>query len=198
MNNSPLYGADVSGSLFDKGVAWNLAEIQTLLSKGLGDVQIKGVSDPYVYIGQWKAMFGWHKEDLDLYSINYLHHGKPKFWYSINLTDNQKVESFMQKRFPENYKRCKEFIRHKTTMVSPKVLQEEGMKMVKGLHLPNEFMISRCAAYHSGFNFGFNIAEAVNFAAADWIPVAKKANHCRCIGDSVKIDLDYFLQNLER
>lgn len=27
MNNSPLYGADVAGSLFDKGVAWNLVEI---------------------------------------------------------------------------------------------------------------------------------------------------------------------------
>ena len=143
-------------------------------------------------------MFGWHKEDLDLYSINYLHHGKPKFWYSINLSDNTKFESFMQKRFPENYKRCKEFIRHKTTMVSPKILQEEGMKMVKGLHLPGEFMISRAAAYHSGFNFGFNIAEAVNFAAPDWIPIAKKANICRCISDSVKIDLDIFLQNLER
>lgn len=64
------------------------------------------------------------------------------------------------------------------------------MKMSKGLHLPGEFMISRCAAYHSGFNFGFNIAEAVNFAMPDWIPVAKKANICRCIADSVKIDLN--------
>ena len=88
MNNSPLYGADVAGSLFDKGVAWNLVEIQTLLKKGLDGLQIKGVSSPYVYVGQWKAMFGWHKEDLDLYSINYLHHGKPKFWYSVNMTDN--------------------------------------------------------------------------------------------------------------
>lgn len=70
--------------------------------------------------------------------------------------------------------------------------------MVKGLHLPGEFMISRAAAYHSGFNFGFNIAEAVNFAVADWIPVAKKAKHCVCIPDSVKIDLEYFLTNLDR
>jgi hypothetical protein len=30
-NSSPVYGADVSGSLFDKGIPWNLAEVKTLL-----------------------------------------------------------------------------------------------------------------------------------------------------------------------
>ena len=36
-NNSPLYGADVSGSLFDKGIPWNLGELKSLLNKGLTD-----------------------------------------------------------------------------------------------------------------------------------------------------------------
>lgn len=30
-NSSPIYGADVSGSLFDDGIPWNLAQIKTLL-----------------------------------------------------------------------------------------------------------------------------------------------------------------------
>lgn len=50
-NNSPLYGADVAGSLFDKNIPWNLQEIQTILNKGLIGQNIPGVSNPYVYVG---------------------------------------------------------------------------------------------------------------------------------------------------
>ena len=30
-NSAPVYGADVSGTMFDPGVAWNLGEIKTFL-----------------------------------------------------------------------------------------------------------------------------------------------------------------------
>ena len=54
------------------------------------------MTNPYVYVGSWKSMFGWHKEDLDLYSINYLHQGRPKFWYGVDVSDNEKFEDFMR------------------------------------------------------------------------------------------------------
>lgn len=92
------------------------------------------MTNPYVYVGSWKSMFGWHKEDMDLYSINYVHHGQSKFWYGVDLRDNEKFENFMHKAFPESLKKCDEFIRHKTTLVQPKVLMENGIRVVKNVH----------------------------------------------------------------
>lgn len=42
-----------------------------------------------------------------------------RFWYSIDMDCNSKFERFMQKKFPDNYAACKEFIRHKTFHVHP-------------------------------------------------------------------------------
>jgi jumonji domain-containing protein 2 len=81
----------------DKGVDWNLSEIKTLLSDGLEECKLSGVNLPYLYVGGWKTMFGWHKEDLDLYSINYLHYGASKFWYAIDINCNNKFEEFVKK-----------------------------------------------------------------------------------------------------
>lgn len=81
--NAPLYGADIEGTLMDKNIPWNLSELDTILTEGLSN-RLSGINVPYLYVGGWKTMFGWHKEDYDLYSINYLHYGAPKVWYSID------------------------------------------------------------------------------------------------------------------
>lgn len=39
---------------------------------------------------------------------------------------------------------------------------------------------------------GYNCAEAVNFACKNWVDLGVKAGVCRCIKDSVKIDMNQF------
>ena len=43
-----------------------------------------------------------------------------------------------------------------------------------------EFIVLNGAAYHSGFNLGFNCAEAVNFATPEWVTLGRNATRCTC------------------
>jgi len=80
---SPIYGADISGTLTDERVdGWNINCLGSILDllEAEDEIEIAGVNSPYLYFGMWKTTFCWHTEDKDLYSINYLHFGMPKTW----------------------------------------------------------------------------------------------------------------------
>ncbi|KAF9930839.1 Lysine-specific demethylase 4B [Linnemannia zychae] len=193
----PMYGADMSGSLFDdRTTSWNTQHLGDLLCKI--DQNLPGVNTPYLYFGMWKATFAWHVEDMDLYSINYLHFGAPKQWYCIRPENSSRFERIAQGIFSSDYKNCPQFLRHKTYLLSPTKLAADGVPVNRLVQHEGEFVLTFPFAYHSGYNLGFNCAESINFALDDWIPIGQKAESCRCISDAVQIDVDAIFRSASK
>jgi len=198
---SSLYGADMDGSLFhdNDDCTWNLSKLQSCLQLLLMDQQgdraggIPGVTTPYLYYGMWASVFCAHTEDMNLLSINYLHAGAPKVWYAVaEGEDSRRFENLMESNYHHAKKKCPEYLRHKRSLVSPAILRKAGIPYTRTVQYPGDFIITFPGSYHSGFNAGFNIAEATNFATPEWIPYGKTAKVCNCRPDSVRMDVHKF------
>ncbi|XP_061681244.1 lysine-specific demethylase 4B [Syngnathoides biaculeatus] len=197
---SPLYGADVSGSIYDEGIQeWNIGHLNTLLDMVEQEcgIVIEGVNTPYLYFGMWKTTFAWHTEDMDLYSINYLHFGQSKSWYCIPPEHGKRLERLAQGFFPGSSQGCDAFLRHKMTLISPSILKKYGIPFDRVTQNEGEFMITFPYGYHAGFNHGFNCAESTNFATLRWVDYGKTATQCTCRKDMVKISMDVFVRCLQ-
>ncbi|KAF7686706.1 lysine-specific demethylase 4C isoform X1 [Silurus meridionalis] len=196
----PIYGADVSGTLYDEDVEeWNIGHLNSILDVIEEDcgVSIQGVNTPYLYFGMWKTSFSWHTEDMDLYSINYLHFGEPKSWYAIPPEHGKRLERLATGFFPNSFKSCEAFLRHKMTLISPSVLKKYSIPFDRITQEAGEFMITFPYGYHAGFNHGFNCAESTNFASLRWIDYGKLAVQCTCSKDMVKISMDPFVKRFQ-
>uniref|UniRef100_A0A8C4ISI9 [histone H3]-trimethyl-L-lysine(9) demethylase n=1 Tax=Dicentrarchus labrax TaxID=13489 RepID=A0A8C4ISI9_DICLA len=197
---SPIYGADVSGSIYDEDIQeWNIGHLNTLLDMVEQEcgIVIEGVNTPYLYFGMWKTTFAWHTEDMDLYSINYLHFGQSKSWYAVPPEHGKRLERLAQGFFPGSSQGCDAFLRHKMTLISPSILKKYGIPFDRITQNEGEFMITFPYGYHAGFNHGFNCAESTNFATLRWVDYGKMATQCTCRKDMVKISMDVFVRCLQ-
>ncbi|KAF9810207.1 hypothetical protein SFRURICE_019494 [Spodoptera frugiperda] len=197
---APIYGADVNGSITDPDVKeWNINSLGTILDFVNSDygIEIDGVNTAYLYFGMWKTTFAWHTEDMDLYSINYLHFGDPKTWYAIPPEHGKRFERIASGFFPTSAKTCQAFLRHKMTLISPQILKQYSVPVNKITQEAGEIMITFPYGYHAGFNHGFNCAESTNFAAPRWVEYGKRATQCTCSNDMVKISMDTFVKRFQ-
>ena len=159
--NPPIYGADVSGSLTDPAVEeWNINKLGPILDFVNEDynISIDGVNTAYLYFGMWKTSFAWHTEDMDLYSINYLHFGKPKSWYAIHPAHGSRLERCATGLFSGPVKECPAFLRHKMTIISPHILKNNSIPYNKITQEAGEFMITFPYGYHGKHLFIYQIS----------------------------------------
>ncbi|WFC98374.1 hypothetical protein MYAM1_001101 [Malassezia yamatoensis] len=179
------YGADVHSSIHGNASptvecqprnpyarsGWNMNNLPILPASLLRYIksEISGMTVPWIYIGMMFSAFCWHNEDHYTYSVNYQHWGATKTWYGVPGADAAKFEAAMQHIAPELFESCPDLLLQLVTMMSPALCKREGVRTYACNQRPNEFVITFPKAYHSGFNQGFNLNEAVNFALPDWV-----------------------------
>jgi len=192
----PVYGCDVSNNISDPELeVWNIAKLDSILTTvadEMGEV-IQGVNSPYLYFGMWKATFSWHVEDMDLYAINMVHHGAPKTWYCVPPKYGHLLEKACRQLFPNVASFCSNFMRHKTCLLNPSILDKYGVPYQKLVQEERDIIVVFPYAYHSGFNHGFNIAESTNFATERWIEYGKRQRPCDCDRARVRFSMDPFI-----
>jgi histone demethylase JARID1 len=128
-----------------------------------------GINVPWMYVGMLYGTFAWHNEDNYLYSVSYNHSGAPKIWYGASGDQAAKLESCMRSFLMDRFREVPDLIYHLVTMIGPSILKSKNIDIVKAVQEPGHFMVTFPQAFHGGFSTGFNVGEAVNFAAPDWL-----------------------------
>ncbi|XP_073400283.1 lysine-specific demethylase 5A isoform X2 [Dendrobates tinctorius] len=161
---------------------WNLNNMPVLDQSVLThiNVDISGMKVPWLYVGMCFSSFCWHIEDHWSYSINYLHWGEPKTWYGVPSHAAEQLEDVMRELAPELFETQPDLLHQLVTIMNPNILMEHGVPVYRTNQCAGEFVVTFPRAYHSGFNQGYNFAEAVNFCTADWLPIGRQCvNHYR-------------------
>uniref|UniRef100_A0A803U1R7 [histone H3]-trimethyl-L-lysine(4) demethylase n=1 Tax=Anolis carolinensis TaxID=28377 RepID=A0A803U1R7_ANOCA len=189
------YGADIASKEFGSGFpvrggkiklkpeeeeyldsGWNLNNMPVMEESVLAHItaDICGMKLPWLYVGMCFSSFCWHIEDHWSYSINYLHWGEPKTWYGAPGYAAEQLEEVMKKLAPELFESQPDLLHQLVTIMNPNTLMSHGVPIYRTNQCAGEFVITFPRAYHSGFNQGFNFAEAVNFCTVDWLPLGRQ------------------------
>lgn len=176
-----MYTVDNEESMYPTNFPfWRIDKLQSKDSiiHGTGE-EVKGINTSYVYIGMQYSTFPAHIEDSGLASMNLLHSGMPKMWYGVGSANGQKLEQLVQMHTPKDID-CDFIIRHKYVLIPPILLSKNNIEFSKVEQHPGEIIVAVYNAYHQGFNFGLNYAEATKYATPNWSTYYNNVQNCTC------------------
>lgn len=144
------YGADLSTSIHPSffpskeikptqlsTCSWNLLNLPTLPASLFNCIPqvISGCTIPWLYISHPHSTFCWHTEDHSLFSINYMHSGATKQWYTCSSDQSDKFRRMCLDIGVECGDMC--------TIISPADCQEHGIEISmidqnQGIHYPTK------------------------------------------------------------
>jgi len=191
--------ASILETLHDFPKAWNIGTLDKesdLLRAIMPDLDfyedtIEGYTSSALYIGASGTTFALHAEDMNLASVNYLIAGAPKVWYCVPPSEYTKVVDLISKIFAGSslVKSCPQAVMHKQFLVHPDTLRDHGIVCSRIVQQPGDLIITHPGAFHFGYNTGFNIAEATNFATSEWytgghLQDSWNVGRCSCLSDS--------------
>ena len=136
---------------------WNVCNMPYNPSSCLKHVEATtGITVPWLYFGMTLSTFCWHVEDHHFYASTTTTLAI-QGWYSIPAAYSEKFEEVMRRPSP-SLQRAARLAALLVTILSPKVLRDEGIPVYRAEQHPRSYIITFPYAYHAGFNTGFNCA----------------------------------------
>lgn len=138
-SKDPVYCILDTGTCFDNtSQLWNLSKFtanESIIHALDKSEWFDGIHTSYRYLGMFGTSFAWHREDRNLFSINYLHYGEPKVWYSVPAQFAERLEEAIQEEidsWPEKTRKkfglmCDSVTRHKVVHAEPLFLKKHNI-----------------------------------------------------------------------
>lgn len=153
---------------------------------------IGGVSSPHVYFGTSGSYFTIQDEDFMAGSVNYLLEGSPKVWWIVAPGSTARLLKFLEFLFPEMFKLCPDFLRHKCIMIGPDLLRSVGIDVIQVIQRPGDIVITLPSAIHFGFNMGDNVCVSVNWLSPLYLSSTINSYFCHYITQNLNFEQSSF------
>lgn len=130
----PVYAINNHISRYPNGWKfWNLNQLTSAESiiHGSSNTIHPGINATYINWSSAFCSFGWHIEDSCMGSINQHLGGANRTWYGIGSGNAADFEALVAENVPKNIECKTMFIRHKSILVPPNVLDSQGIQFCK-------------------------------------------------------------------